>query len=191
MPERRARARSAADIVTSARRRAGLKSTASFDSLGNLIIGEEEIAQARGFVAAAGAGQPVVIHGGSISQRRALLDAIGNALLQEHPDLKLRRVTLCEYLDGMLSANSKRRDREFDGSYLRLDAALFEGIEGFTLDGELEDALFLTMGALAERGCWVAMSCAGDPMALEYRSSYARKLMAFASRLRLRTGCPA
>lgn len=190
MSEHRAHRRSAAAIAASARRRAGLSSAASFETLGDLIIGEEEIAQARSFVAAAGAGQPLVIHGGSISQRRALMDAIGNTLLGDHPDLKLKRVTLCEYLDQMLSANSKRRDGDFMRRYLCLDAALVEGIEGFTLDAELEDALFLTMGALAERGCWVTMTCAGDPMALDYRSRYARTLMAFANRLQLRTGWP-
>jgi chromosomal replication initiation ATPase DnaA len=172
----------------SARRRAGLRSAASFETLGDLLVGDEEIAQARSFVAAAGAGQPLVIHSGSISQRRALLDAIGNALLVRRPDLKLKRVTLCEYLDQMLSANSKRRDGDFSRRYLCLDAALVEGIEAFTLDEQLEYALFLAMGALAERGCWVAMTCAGDPMALEYRSRYARILIASATRLRLRTG---
>jgi chromosomal replication initiation ATPase DnaA len=190
LPEHRARVRSAAAIAASARRRAGLKSAASFEALGDLIFGEEEIAQARSFVAAAGSGQPLVIHGGSISQRRALLNAIGNALLGDHPDLKLKRVTLCEYLDQMLSANTKRRDGDFMRRYLCLDAALVEGIEGFTLDEELEDALFLTMGTLAERGCWVAMTCAGDPVALEFKSRYARNLMTFATRLRLRTGWP-
>ncbi len=101
---------------------------------------------------------PFVIYGSSGRGKTHLLHAIGNAIKDNHPRLKIRYVHAETFLNDMMESIRDGGMHRFRNRYRNLDVLLFDGLEFLEGKSNLQQEFLNTINYLLDRGAQVVVA---------------------------------
>ncbi len=101
---------------------------------------------------------PFVIYGSSGRGKTHLLHAIGNAIKDNHPRLRIRYVHAETFLNDMMESIRDGGMHRFRNRYRNLDVLLFDGLEFLEGKSNLQQEFLNTINYLLDRGAQVVVA---------------------------------
>lgn len=102
---------------------------------------------------------PLLIYGGVGLGKTHLMHAVGNMLLQHHPDANVIYLHSERFVAEMVKALQHNKMNEFKGYYRTVDALLIDDIQFFAGKERSQEEFFHTFNALLEGEQQVIMTC--------------------------------
>ncbi|MBS0313749.1 MAG: chromosomal replication initiator protein DnaA [Burkholderiales bacterium] len=159
---------SAATLAPMAPRDATLNRDFTFDSF---VTGKaNQLARAAAMQVASNPGDaynPLFIYGGVGLGKTHLLQAIGNALLQDRPDARVRYIHAERYVSDVVKAYQHKAWDAFKQSYATLDLLLIDDIQFFNNKSSTQEQFFYLFNTLTEAKRQVVMTCDTYPKEME------------------------
>lgn len=125
------------------------------------------LAAAREMGASAGADfSPLVVHGGVGLGKTHLLEGIGQALRQAHPNLHVLHVTAEAFTNSFLEAMRTGALHGFRARFRNVGALIIDDVHFLAAKRATQDEFLHTFNALAERGAPIVASCDQHPRLL-------------------------
>jgi len=148
------------EAVQSSYDKTRLISTFSFD---NLVVGKaNNLARAAAQQVAlnpGGAYNPLFIYGGAGLGKTHLIHAIGNEILQEHPDCVVRYVHAEDYYSDVVRAYQQKAFDTFKRYYRSLDVLLIDDVQFLNGKNRTQEEFFFAFNALIEAKKQIIITC--------------------------------
>jgi chromosomal replication initiator protein len=110
---------------------------------------------------------PLFIYGGVGLGKTHLLQAIGNALLAEHAQARIRYLHAERYVTDVVRAYQTKQWDEFKARYLALDLLLIDDIQFFNGKSSTQEQFFYLFNGLIEAGKQIVITCDTYPKEIE------------------------
>ncbi len=110
---------------------------------------------------------PLFIYGGVGLGKTHLLQAIGNALLAEHSNARIRYLHAERYVTDVVRAYQTKQWDEFKARYLALDLLLIDDIQFFNGKSSTQEQFFYLFNGLIEAGKQIVITCDTYPKEIE------------------------
>jgi len=140
--------------------RSGLIADFSFD---NFVSGKaNQLARAAAMQVAEHPGtsyNPLFIYGGVGLGKTHLIHAVGNNVLSQHPDTKVRYLHAAQYISDVVHAYQQKSFDQFKHYYHSLDLLLIDDIQFFTGKDRTQEEFFYVFNALIESHKQVIITC--------------------------------
>ncbi len=120
---------------------------------------------------------PFVIYGASGRGKTHLLHAIGNAIRDNHPRLRIRYVHAETFLNDMMGSIRDGGMHRFRNRYRNLDVLLFDALEFLEGKSNLQQEFLNTINYLLDRGAQVVVASLKPLRALLIREEIKSRLM--------------
>lgn len=137
-----------------------LISSFTFD---NLVVGKaNDLARAAAMQVAlnpGGAYNPLFIYGGAGLGKTHLIHAIGNAILDQHPQKVVRYVHAEDYYSDVVRAYQQKSFDVFKRYYRSLDVLLVDDVQFFNGKNRTQEEFFYVFNALIEARKQIVISC--------------------------------
>jgi chromosomal replication initiator protein len=102
---------------------------------------------------------PLFIYGGVGLGKTHLIHAIGNFMLGQHPDARVRYLHASDYVSDVVRAYQQKSFDEFKRYYHSLDLLLIDDIQFFTGKDRTQEEFFYAFNALIESHKQVIITC--------------------------------
>lgn len=102
---------------------------------------------------------PLFIYGGVGLGKTHLIHAIGNFMLEQHPDARVRYLHASDYVSDVVRAYQQKSFDEFKRYYHSLDLLLIDDIQFFTGKDRTQEEFFYAFNALIESHKQVIITC--------------------------------
>lgn len=139
-------------------------------TFGTFIVGKSnELAHAAAKAVAARPGEtynPLFIYGGVGLGKTHLLQAIGHAMMQSNPNIKIVYVSSEKFTNDFVSAVKEGGLKEFKGRYRNTDLLLIDDIQFIGGKEQTQEEFFHTFNELHQAGKQVVMTADRPPKAI-------------------------
>jgi chromosomal replication initiator protein len=130
----------------------------------NLIVGKaNDLARAASVQVAINPGgaayNPMFIYGGAGLGKTHLIHAIGNHILEQHPDKVVRYVHAEDYYSDVVRAYQTKSFDAFKRYYRSLDVLLLDDVQFFNGKNRTQEEFFFVFNALIESKKQIVISC--------------------------------
>lgn len=136
----------------------------------NFIVGKNnELANAAAQAVIARPGEvynPLYIYGGVGLGKTHLLQAVGRALLEKNPAIKILYVTSEKFTNEFISAIKEGRGKEFKDRYRNVDLLLIDDIQFIGGKEQTQEEFFHTFNELHQQGKQVVLTSDRPPKAI-------------------------
>ncbi|HXC40542.1 MAG TPA: chromosomal replication initiator protein DnaA [Burkholderiales bacterium] len=102
---------------------------------------------------------PLFIYGGVGLGKTHLIHAVGNFVLSQHPDARVRYLHASEYVSDVVRAYQQKSFEEFKRYYHSLDLLLIDDIQFFAGKDRTQEEFFYAFNALIEAHKQVIITC--------------------------------
>jgi len=102
---------------------------------------------------------PLFVYGGVGLGKTHLIHAIGNFVLSQHPDARVRYLHASEYVSDVVRAYQQKSFEEFKRYYHSLDLLLIDDIQFFAGKDRTQEEFFYAFNALIEAHKQVIITC--------------------------------
>jgi chromosomal replication initiator protein len=106
---------------------------------------------------------PLFLYGGVGLGKTHLMQAIGNELLQQNPDLKVRYVTSEEFTNEYIDSVKTKRNKSFAQLYRNLDVLIVDDIQFIGNKEKTQEEFFHTFNTLHQAGKQIILSSDKPP----------------------------
>ena len=148
------------NIRAPAAERSGLITEFSFD---NFVAGKaNQLARAAAMQVAEHPGtsyNPLFIYGGVGLGKTHLIHAVGNNVLKQRPETKVRYLHAAQYISDVVHAYQQKSFDQFKRYYHSLDLLLIDDIQFFTGKDRTQEEFFYVFNALIESHKQVIITC--------------------------------
>ncbi|MCS6996838.1 MAG: chromosomal replication initiator protein DnaA [Casimicrobiaceae bacterium] len=110
---------------------------------------------------------PLFIYGGVGLGKTHLLQAIGNAVADEHPGTRIRYLHAERYVSDVVRAYQNKQWDNFKAQYLALDLLLIDDIQFFNGKSSTQEQFFYLFNGLIESGKQIVITCDTYPKEIE------------------------
>ena len=143
----------------------GLSGEYTFD---NFVVGDcNRFAHASAMTVAAKPGQrqrnPFFLWGNSGLGKTHLMKAIGNAIIEQHPDKKVIYTTCEAFTNAFIACIQNKNYTEFRNKYRTVDVLLIDDIQFLIGKDSVQTEFFNTFEALIESGKQIVITCDKAP----------------------------
>ncbi|MGB9763103.1 MAG: chromosomal replication initiator protein DnaA [Minisyncoccia bacterium] len=136
----------------------------------NFIIGSNnELAHAAALAVTENPGSkynPLFIYGGVGLGKTHLLQAIGNKLKKEHPNLKIKYASSEKFTDELVKAIGKQNLDAFKASFRNIDVLLLDDVQFIAGKDKTQEELFHTFNNLYEKNKQIVFTSDRPPKAI-------------------------
>ncbi|MDP3901297.1 MAG: chromosomal replication initiator protein DnaA [bacterium] len=136
----------------------------------NFIVGPfNELAAAAATAAAKSPGSaynPLFLYGGVGLGKTHLLQAIGNSITKEFPQMKIRYVPSERFISGFISAIGSKNVEPFRQMYRTADVIIMDDVQFFTKKEKSQEELFHVFNLIYEQGKQIIFSSDRPPKAI-------------------------
>ena len=136
----------------------------------NFVIGPfNELAQAAGWAAAKNPGQaynPLFIYGGVGLGKTHLLQAVGNEVIKNFPQKKVRYIPSEKFTAGVVSSIRSREMENFKSKYQAIDVLIIDDIQFLAGKEKTQEEFFHTFNSLYEKNRQIVLSSDRPPKAI-------------------------
>src|SRR5262249_20548331 len=102
---------------------------------------------------------PLFIYGGVGLGKTHLIHAVGNHVLQQHPNARVRYLHAAQYISDVIRAYQQKSFDEFKRYYHSLDMLLIDDIQFFTGKDRTQEEFFYAFNALIESHKQLIITC--------------------------------
>jgi chromosomal replication initiator protein len=102
---------------------------------------------------------PLFIYGGVGLGKTHLIHAVGNHVLQQHPNARVRYLHAAQYISDVIRAYQQKSFDEFKRYYHSLDLLLIDDIQFFTGKDRTQEEFFYAFNALIESHKQLIITC--------------------------------
>lgn len=102
---------------------------------------------------------PLLIYGGVGLGKTHLMHAIGNRILERHPDLRIISVTAEDFTNEFIKTIHDRTTNDFKNKYRNIDVLLIDDIHFFQSKHGVQEELFHTFNALYDSNKQLVFTC--------------------------------
>jgi len=102
---------------------------------------------------------PLLIYGGVGLGKTHLMHAIGNRILERHPDLRIISVTAEDFTNEFIKTIHDRTTNDFKNKYRNIDVLLIDDIHFFQNKHGVQEELFHTFNALYDSNKQLVFTC--------------------------------
>lgn len=102
---------------------------------------------------------PLLIYGGVGLGKTHLMHAIGNRILERHPDLRIICVTAEDFTNEFIKTIHDRTTNDFKNKYRNIDVLLIDDIHFFQSKHGVQEELFHTFNALYDANKQLVFTC--------------------------------
>ena len=110
---------------------------------------------------------PLVLHGGIGTGKTYLLHAIGNAVHERDPRLRVKLMSSEQFLHEYVAAVQGKEMKKFLSRLLNCDYFLFEDLQFLSGKMKSQDELYFVLSQLAKRGASIVITINHSPARLE------------------------
>ena len=110
---------------------------------------------------------PLFVYGGVGLGKTHLIHAIGNFVLSQHPDARVRYLHASEYVSDVVRAYQQKSFEEFKRYYHSLDLLLIDDIQFFAGKSRTQEEFFYLFNTLIEAHKQVVITCDKYPKEIE------------------------
>ena len=109
---------------------------------------------------------PLFIYGGAGLGKTHLMHAIGNEILSDNPNAKVKYVSSENFVNDYVNATRKNQMEEFENTYRNLDLLLLDDVQFFSDKEGTKTEFFNTFNALYEKGAQIVLTSDRIPQEL-------------------------
>lgn len=110
---------------------------------------------------------PLYVYGGVGLGKTHLLQAAGNQLMKNHPNLRVVYMTAENFINEIIEAIGKRHTKPFKDKYRNVDCLIVDDIQFFANKATSEQEFFHTFNELYDAGKQIIMSADRPPRELD------------------------
>lgn len=109
---------------------------------------------------------PLFIYGGVGLGKTHLLQATGNAIKQNHPELKIKYLSMERFANELLNALQTSKAREFKKDYIQLDVLIIDDVQFLAKKEKTQEEFFHVFETLYQLGKQVILSSDRPPKSI-------------------------
>lgn len=136
----------------------------------NFVVGPfNELAQAAGWAVSQNPGKvynPLFIYGGVGLGKTHLLQAVGNKIIQQFKQKKIKYIPSEKFVSKVISAIKNHKIEELKTNYQKLDALIIDDIQFLSGKEKTQEEFFYTFNSLYEKNKQIILSSDRPPKAI-------------------------
>ena len=110
---------------------------------------------------------PLFIYGNSGLGKTHLMHAIGNAILEANPDMKVKYVTSETFTNEIINAIKNHTVNDFQEKYRTIDCLIIDDIQFLENKERTQEEFFHTFNTLRESNKQIVISCDRNPQTMD------------------------